>query len=389
MCAYLSLGDYTSLLDKDRSLSDEVFYKIMPVKYFRSMQTLERAWLSIMNRIHGGDIYRNHVKIDFSVNVNPLGIPESVKVALQKAVGACQEYPDITAEALKSAVSDSLSVPKDFLLFGNGASELFMAVVHALKPEKTVIPIPSFYGYEHAVNAVEGEIVYYLMQENNEFSLKEDVLSVLTEDVQLLFLANPNNPTGKLISPVFLKQLLCHCMDKGIYVVLDECFIDFCESEASMLPEITQFANLILIKAFTKIFAIPGVRLGYLACSNWELLRSIERQLPEWNLSVFAQRAGVACAKEQEYIRKTACYVKRERRFLEEGLKEMGFRVFSGDADFILFSSEKRLYELLLERGILIRDCGNFRGLSKGYYRIAVKSQEENEVLLKTIGELC
>ncbi len=340
-----------------------------------------------MEGIHGGDIYRNRVNMDFSVNINPLGIPKDIETALQRAVSRCQEYPDITDEKLKQAVSGASGIPKKYFVFGNGASELFMGIVHALRPEKTLLPVPSFYGYEYAAKAVKSEITYYPLREEEGFSLSEDFMEALTEDVDLLFLANPNNPTGKRMDKNFLRRLLTICRDKKIYVVLDECYIDFCGNGCSLLPEINQYDNLLLVRAFTKIFAIPGVRLGYLVCSNLSLLESIRKQLPEWNLSVFAQEAGIACAGQAAYVVKTVEYVERERRFLTDGIKKLGLKVFSGEANFILVYCSEPLYEKLLLRGILIRDCANFKGLSEGYYRIAVKQRKDNEKLLKAIGD--
>lgn len=341
-----------------------------------------------MQGIHGGDTYRNAVSLDFSVNVNPLGMPDEVEEALHKAVELCGRYPDTEAEKLTAAVSDRLSVPKDYLLFGNGASELFAAVVHALRPRKTLIPVPSFYGYEYAAGMTEGELLYYPLQEKELFLPGERLFQALTEEVELLFLANPNNPTGGLISREYLQKLLTICKTRDIYMVLDECFIDFCGQEYSMLPELGRYDKLLLVRAFTKTYAVPGVRLGYLLCSSRELLEKVRRQLPEWNLSVFAQAAGRVCAGEREYLEKTVAYVREERQFLTEGLKRLGLRVFPGEAVFLLVYSELSLYRGLLEQGILIRDCENFRGLSRGYYRIAVKSRKDNERLLKAIGEL-
>ncbi len=349
---------------------------------------INRKGLVHMREIHGGDVYRNHVKIDFSVNVNPFGIPKAVKAALYEAVENCSKYPDITAERLKKAVSGMLHVSKEKLIFGNGASELFMAVMHGIRPEKTVIPVPSFYGYEYAAQAAGSEVIYYYTKEENDFCLDEDFFSVLTEDVGLVFLANPNNPTGNLMDKEYLRNVLCHCRDRGIYVVLDECFVEFCGREVSILQEIEEFPNLILIRAFTKIFSIPGVRLGYLVCSQPSLSEKISRQIPEWNLSGFAQAAGCACAAQTAFIQKTADYIKKERQFLEVGLKQAQNRVYPGKSNFLFLYSDRLLYEPLLEKGILIRDCENFRGLSKGFYRIAVKSRKENEILLKAIGEI-
>lgn len=340
-----------------------------------------------MQGIHGGDIYRNKVKLDFSVNINPLGMPERVEAALHAAVADCQEYPDILACKLHKAVSDMLNVPKEYLLFGNGASELFMGIVHALRPKKILLPIPSFYGYEYVAKAEECEIVYFPLKEEKDFLPDEDLWHALTEEIDILFLANPNNPTGQLMSRDYLQCLLKMCSEKNIYVVMDECFIEFCEGNVSMLSRIEEYRNLILVRAFTKIYSIPGVRLGYLVCSNELVLAKIRRQLPEWNISVLAQAAGVACVGNSSYIEDSIKLVNRERTYLEKGFKELGLRVFHGEANFVLVYSEESLYEKLLAQEILIRDCENFKGLSKGFYRIAVKSRKENEILLKAIGE--
>lgn len=382
----------------------------------------------MQENIHGGDIYSRQIQLDFSVNVNPLGVPEAVTQALHAAVDHVGEYPDITAGKLSRAVSRMLSkrygceIPGEYLLFGNGASEVFMAIVHGLLPvEKTeykgqpeqqqeqwkqiVIPVPSFYGYEHAAKAVGSRIKYVslkqalFMAENTEkISIQKDSECVnqlseqLTDDVDLLFLANPNNPTGSLWRKADLKNVLEHCRRKKITVVLDECFIEFCEKDPtqplSMVNEIENYQNLIIVRAFTKIFAIPGVRLGYLVCSNHTLLEKIQKQLPEWNLSVFAQMAGVACVTDcEKYLQDTVEYVETERVFLRNGLEKLGIRVISGEANFLLLQTEQPIYEKLLQRGILIRDCENFRGLGKGYYRIAVKRHEENEALLRELNQ--
>lgn len=342
--------------------------------------------------IHGGDIYRNSVKLDFSVNINPLGVPRTVNEALHRAVGKCTLYPDMEARALKEAVGRMLSVPKERLLFGNGASELFMAITHAIKPKKVVIPAPSFYGYEYAAAAAGSEILYYELKRENDFCVTKGLCESLTEDVSLLFLANPNNPTGRLLRRETAGGLLRHCLEKGIYVVADECFIEFCEGCPSLLPELDKNDRLLIVRTFTKIFSIPGVRLGYLVCKDKGLLAKIAGQLPEWNLSCFAQEAGCACAGEKAFWAETESMIRRERAFLTEALKQRGFLVFPSDANFILFcrkeeTSGTTLYEQLLRQGILIRDCGNFRGLGSGFYRIAVKTREENVRLLHALEQ--
>lgn len=338
--------------------------------------------------IHGGDIYRNQIELDFSVNVNPLGMPKRVEEALMQAVGESAAYPDILAEDLKKSVAKRFGVPEGSLLFGNGASELFLAIVHAVSPKKIVIPVPSFFGYEHAAKAAGGEINYVQLLEEDAFCMDERLLEHLDETADLLFLANPNNPVGNTIEPETLHSILCHCREQGIVVVLDECFVEFCGEAVSALPWRLEFPNLLIVRAFTKIYAIPGVRLGYLIGAERELLERIGRQLPEWNLSTFAQRAGCAACRELSYVEETKQQVAAERRFLTEGLRALGITVYPGAANFLFLRSGLPLYERLLEKHILIRDCSNYRGLKKGYYRIAVKSHEENEELLRQIGEI-
>lgn len=334
--------------------------------------------------------------MDFSVNGNPLGMPEAAEQALREAIQHVGEYPDITANALTEAVSRMLSgecgraIPGEYLLFGNGASELFLAIVHALKPRNIVIPVPSFYGYGYAAEAADSHIKYVYLSEETGFCPGKELLQALTPDTDLLLLANPNNPTGQLMNREYLYQLLEHCRQRGIIVVLDECFIEFCETDReqskSLLGKMRQYDNLVLVRAFTKSFAMPGVRLGYLVCGNAELREKISRQLPEWNLSVFAQRAGIACAEQSEkYLQDTVEYVKNEREYLQEGLEKRGIRVVSGEADFLLLHTTQPIYDRLLQKGILIRNCENFRGLGAGYYRIAVKTHAENEILLQEL----
>ena len=352
----------------------------------------------MQQNIHGGDIYSRQIRLDFSVNGNPLGMPTEARLSLLAAINHVGEYPDAAAGELTETVSHMLSaqsgreIPKEYLLFGNGASELFLAIVHALKPKNIVIPVPSFYGYEYVAKAAGSHIKYVYLSEETAFCPGRELLQALTPDTDLLFLANPNNPTGQLLGREYLRELLEHCRQQGIIVVLDECFIEFCETDSeqprSLLGKIDQYENLLLVRAFTKSFAMPGVRLGYLVCSNEGLREKIRRQLPEWNLSVFAQRAGIVCAGQAEqYLQDTVEYVKTERAYLREGLEAPGIRVVSGEADFLLLYTTQPIYDRLLAKGILIRNCENFRGLGEGYYRIAVKKHEENEVLLDELEQ--
>lgn len=337
--------------------------------------------------IHGGDIYRNKVLMDYSVNVNLGGIPKGIRLALMEAIDACETYPDPQCEELRRALEEKYHVSKEAIVVGNGASELFLGIIRALEPKKILLPIPSFYGYEYVAKSCNSEILYYQMKEEENFTLGEDLLDGKSDLV--LFLGNPNNPTGKKLSYEFLEKLCIRAVKQNIFVVIDECFLEFTgeESFINRLPKECE-SHVILVRAFTKIFAIPGVRLGYMFCKNLKLVEDIKRQLPEWNVSSFGQKAGVAALKEEDYIKSTLKIIKEEKEYLIQELRKLGIRVWDSDGNFLLFYTQKPVYDLLLKEKILIRNCENYKGLTHGYYRIAIKSHEENKKLIEAMGKI-
>ncbi len=336
---------------------------------------------------HGGDVYRNDVRLDFSVNINPLGVPKSVADALNKAIERVERYPDIDSEELCSKLAKIHKIPAERIVCANGASELLLAVVHALKPRKILLPVPSFYGYERAACAAGAEIIYYEMREENDFCLDKTFLEKMTDGVDMVFLANPNNPTGRLTDDDLLLQIMEKARALGIWVILDECFLSFAPDgeQRSYINRLDEFKNLCVIRAFTKIYAMPGVRLGYACCADGKLLERLKIQIPEWSVSVFAQAAGAAACGETQYLKETADIVARERDYLKSELEGLGVRVYASDANFMLLKSGEDLYKMMLKNGILIRDCANYRGLGEGYYRIAVKKHEDNEALVSVL----
>ena len=355
----------------------------------------------IEKNAHGGDVYRNAVDLDFSVNINPFGIPAGVKRALIEAIEVCTQYPDAQVEALRTAMAKKEAVPSDCLLFGNGASELFVAIIHAKKPKTVLIPVPSFSGYQSAASCEDCQVRYYYMKKENDFSLTDDFIHTLTAQTEthnapdLIFLANPNNPTGSCIQPAILLQLLSLCEASNITLVIDECFLEFTtHTDESLVMKAVQSKHLIVVRAFTKIYGMPGVRLGYLVASK-ENVQQLKKQLPEWNVSLLAQYAGVAALKETDFVKNTVVYVKKQREYLIEQLRALGLTVWAGEADYLLFQSDHDLYQnlypdlyhALLKKKILIRDCSNYEGLEQGYYRIAVKKEEENKRLIQALKE--
>ncbi len=371
--------------------------------------------------MHGGDIYSRQVNMDFSVNVNPLGIPDSVKVAVTESLDNLTTYPEYVAGSLREAIAGANTMgtlTADNILCGNGASELIMAIVQTIRPSSLLLTAPTFSGYERAVRGVMGDdcqIIHHYLKEEDDFTVDETFLQVIKDSKpELVFITNPGNPTGKLIEPEILGAIISTCKKAGSYLVIDECFIelsdyDACDTIRKCLedncdnacnagsdsgafddPSAHYLTRLIILRAFTKTYALPGIRLGY-AITDAKLAERIGRQLPEWNISIPAMAAGMSALKEDDYVSRAVALIREEREYLIVELSRLGLRVFVSHANYICFKvgANKNFASLgqnLLDRGILIRDCSDYMGLGPGYYRVAVKTHQENVELIKAIS---
>ena len=339
---------------------------------------------------HGGNIYLNTNKNDFSANINLAGMSEGVIRAACEGVMRSDRYPDPECADLRKAISKAIGTSAHQIICGNGAADLIYSLVLALKPKKALMPIPAFYEYEQALKVVECKIEYYYMREEQQFLLQEDFIDRIREDIDIIFLCNPNNPTGHLIAKDLMFRIIHHCENKCIYLVVDECFMDFVEEREnhSVISQCMTSKYLFVLKAFTKLYAMPGLRLGYGICSNMALLERIKEVSQPWNVSLPAQMAGIAALKEDKYVKKSLALIQREKIYLLEELQKLDYRVYDSKANYLFFHAHAGLYALCLEEGILIRDCSNYRGLKEGYYRIAVKRHEDNEQLVKVLRKV-
>lgn len=345
---------------------------------------------------HGGDIYRNrHVQIDFSVNANPLGPPPGVTKAIRDGAEQISRYPDMHCMELTKALGRFENVPEEFLLCGNGAAELFFSAVLTVKPEKALVLSPTFSEYERALKVVGADIYYYELKEADEFQVREDILDYIAPDVDMVFLCNPNNPTGQCISRDLMEQVADRCVKYESFLVIDECFVDFLDMPQmyEMKGKLQNFPNLLIVKALTKLFCMPGLRLGYGMCSGRNILCGMRDALQSWNVSVLAQAGGIAAARDcKEYVEETKKLISRERSFLIDELDKLQFQIYGSQANYIFFRDclygQRNLYDEALAAGFLIRDCSDYRGLSGGYYRIAVRMHEENERIIAWLRQL-
>ena len=342
---------------------------------------------------HGGDIYSYDGTqiLDFSANINPLGLPSGVKRAIIEATDFCDIYPDPLNRNLRQAISSFENIPINYIFCGNGAADLLFRLCIALKPKKALLAVPSFSEYREALNSVDCQIAYHYMTEANGFNLTESYLDTISSDIDLAFLCNPNNPTGHLIERSLLGQIVKKCYKCGVVLVIDECFVDFVSNapDCTVKNWLTRYPNLVVLKAFTKMYAMAGVRLGYGFCHNPHLLDSIYQNGQPWNVSTLAQAAGIAATQEKAYVDKSLKIISKERQLLSQALTDYGCQVYHSQANFIFFKcSNLNLKEQLLDQNILIRSCENYLGLGPGYFRIAVKLPLENATLIRALKKL-
>jgi len=346
---------------------------------------------------HGGDIYEVPVRLDFSISVNPLGTPENVIKAIQEAAVYAADYPDPYCRKLIRGLSRKHNIPERYILCGNGAAELIYAFCDALKPGTALLCAPTFSEYAIALERNNCKISYFFLQEGREkdFLPGEKYLKLLSElKPDAAFLCNPNNPDGGLIPEGLLSEILDVCKEKEIKLFLDECFIEL--SDGSSISRLAQeYPCLFILNAFTKTYAMSGIRLGYCICSDGELLKRISRQLQPWNVSLPAQAAGVAALEDDIYVNKARELISAERKWLSDQLEQLGFYVCRSQANYILFYEEQNtctaqvpLHEKLVRQGILIRNCDNFPGLGKGWYRAGIKQHDDNLELIETMKKI-
>lgn len=346
----------------------------------------------MQNNQHGGDIYTNKYRIDFSANINPLGMPERVRMAACRGVALSANYPDVQYRELRRAIAEKEQVSEDHIICGNGAAELIFLLASAVKPSRTLLTAPGFAEYEQALTAAGCRPDFYELREETGFALQEDYLDRLRKGWDMIFLCNPNNPTGVTIPPEFLREILHICKEENIKVVLDLCFLDFLEKreEADFVRSTAENPNLFILKAFTKTYAMAGLRLGYGICTDKALLEKMERITQPWNISIPAQMAGVAALKEKEYVERARELVTEQRIWLAKRLRELGLTVYESKANFLFWKGPAGLTEKCRQQGILLRDCGNYRGLQDeqgqtGYYRVAVRTPRENKELVDVL----
>ncbi len=348
-----------------------------------------------MELVHGGDWagYRAEFgcdALDFSANVSPLGLPAGVAAAITNALPTADRYPDPLCRELRAALAGAEGVPADWILCGNGAADLIFRLALAVRPRRALLPAPTFAEYEAALQTVGCAVQRVFLREENEFAVTEEFIDAVTPETDIVFLCQPNNPTGQVTPPARVERLVRRCAECGAVLVVDECFLDFLpDRDAWTAKQLLRDApQLIILKAFTKLYAMAGVRLGYALCGDAALLEKMRGAGQPWAVSSLAQAAGLAALQETAYAGAVRALIAEQRPRMAAGLRALGLRVMDGQANYLLFRATPDFGEKLRRRGAVVRSCANYPGLDAAWYRTAVRTAEENTRLLQIMGEI-
>lgn len=345
---------------------------------------------------HGGNIYIPNERgtwLDFSANINPLGLSDSVRAAIAAEIDTVVHYPDPQGRLLKEALSAYYKVPEDELLLGNGAAELFYVYMHCVRPKRVLIPAPSFNEYERAALAARAEVIYCYMKCEDGFAMPVDELRRQAGNADCIMIGNPNNPTGTLTSASDIESLVWTARKAGTDVVVDESFLDFRSDgeQYAVRSLVKQYDNLFAMQSLTKYYAVPGLRLGFAVVPEGKR-RQLEMHKDVWNVNCLAQAAGIAALKDRAYQEKTRQYVQNAAIRLYEKVRAIpGLEPLPPTVNFMLVDAAgtgltaSYISAVLRNKSILIRDCANYPGLTPFYFRLAVRTEEENEMLCKAL----
>lgn len=348
-----------------------------------------------MNMKHGGDIlsYSEQYSadlLDFSSNINPLGFPKGLKEHWMNTLGNVQKYPDIKYRHLKENIANYLKCDSEEVLLGNGVVEIIDSVMR-LK-DRVHLVYPSFGEYlDRAL--IHGKTVESSLY-NADYSINIETLKAKLSENTILFLGNPNNPSGLRVEKKILLEIYNLVLDRDCILVLDEAFYEFCPEDYDSIElfRTNDFKNVVILRAATKFFALPGLRFGY-GCTGREMCDFLESTRLPWSISYFADSSGEYIFNQKEYIEISKKYIKKERNFLLTELSRFkGIHVFPTDSNFILIQllshSEEEVFHFFLKHGILVRTCSSFQGLDFPCIRIAIRREDENKKLLTVFQQL-
>ena len=325
--------------------------------------------------------------MDFSSNINPAGMPASVKSILKKRLNKMEHYPDLHSSDLISNLKKYTGLSKTNLIVGNGAIEIIYNFCSAfLSKKRILISVPTFGEYEAAAKLAECKITFFKTMNLSE-NLDSFISKIPTNGC--IFVCNPNNPTGAILSKKQLTKIILSAKRKSCLVFIDESFIELVpQSNQSILNLVKIYDNLFVLRSLTKSFALAGIRIGY-AGSSKEIINILQKIKIPWSVNALAQEAGIIAINNKQYLKKSKLIIKKESNFLKNKISDLpGFECYDSSTNFILIKTKQdstKIQKKLLKHKILIRDCKNFRGLNNHYIRIAVRSHQDNLKLIQAL----
>lgn len=359
-----------------------------------------------LNVIHGGDLdeisriygIKKEEIYNFGGNVNPLGLPESVKKAIANNTDAPTTYPDVSYVALREAISDYTNISPQHIMVGNGSTELISMCIKSIHPRKAVIVSPAYSEYLKEIQLIGGETELFPLQEKEEFMLNIPKLkNVLTDDIDMLVICNPNNPTGTYVTCEQTKDILIHCKAHNINVMMDETYVEFSDptKNVSAMPLIEEFDNLFIVRGTSKFFACPGLRLGYGACSNKDIIEYINTHKDPWSVNIFAELSGTVMFRDKDFINKSRNLINMERNKIFKELFDLdNVHIYDTQANFFLLRlktntvTSTEIFNKLINKKILIRDCADFPYLDKHFIRFCILDDKSNNLLLNELKKI-
>ncbi|GKX28005.1 threonine-phosphate decarboxylase [Vallitalea longa] len=362
--------------------------------------------LNDKSHFHGSDLEKveaiyninKYDIINFSGNVNPLGVSKNLLELLSKNVNVIGMYPDREYTKLRKQLSKYIGVNYESIIVGNGSTELISIFINIIKPDKAIIVGPTYSEYEREITIGGGSTEYYPLREELDFKLDiEDLKTNLTDDTDLLVICNPNNPTSTSIDNKDIKTILEYCKEKNIYVMIDETYIEFTnEMEKITSVGLTEsYDNLFITRGVSKFYASPGLRLGYGICGNQEIMKKINDLKNPWTINSLASFAGEVMFDDTEYIAETKQFIDNERNRIYDILKDFNdIKVFSPTANFILIKiltdniNSHELFEILIKKNMMIRDASTFRFLDNRFFRFCFMKKDQNNLLLDELSKI-
>ncbi|MBD2816328.1 threonine-phosphate decarboxylase [Xenorhabdus sp. Flor] len=331
--------------------------------------------------------------IDFSANINPLGAPARVKALIKDSLADIEKYPDVEYRHLHQAIAKAQQCDYTKVIAGNGATELIYAVARYLNPKRALLLTPGFAEYRRALQQIGTEIIDYPLTAETGFQPDLRLFDALaTTQPDCVFIATPNNPTGLMPDNQFMQALVAYCESQRISLIVDESFIDFLPDNRGLISQCAVTTHLYVLRSMTKFFAIPGLRLGYLVSGNAAGIAEMKNRREPWSINAFAARVGEILFDEHDYISATHQWLKSQQHYLWSQLSTFPeLTVWPPSANFLFFRCNQPnvdLWHALLKHQLLIRHCKNYAGLDERYYRIAVRSEWENQRLIAAMQQV-